>query len=193
MTTLIGIDPSLRRTGLARIVLADATAAPTDAGRCAVDTWSRPSVGTRRDDIVRRADRLTHITADVLAYALPCDLVVIEGPSIGSGGIGSAWDRAGLWWRIIARLVAHDIPIAIAPPATRAKWITGRGDADKAAVHQAITQLWHPHGQPGNHDEADALVVASMGAQWLGLLPHAGPDPAALAGAAWPDRERIAA
>ncbi|TDQ01282.1 hypothetical protein [Labedaea rhizosphaerae] len=188
-TTVIGIDPSLRRTGLARVTI------PAERDPIA-ETRVRPSTGTRQATLTDRAARLAGITGYVLDYALPCHLAVIEGPSLGSGGVGSAWDRAGLWWRIVARLLGHDAPVAVVPPQTRAKWATGSGRADKETVRQAIARLWQPYWQPQHatdDNEADALVLASMGAHWLGLLPMAGPDPAALAGAAWPDREGIAA
>ena len=189
ITTVVGIDPSLRRTGLARITI--------DGARDPIaETRVRPSAGTRQATLTDRAVRLAGITGYVVEYALPCHLTVIEGPSLGSGGIGSAWDRAGLWWRIVARLLGNDTPVAVVPPQTRAKWATGSGRADKDAVREAITRLWHPYWIPrhaADDNEADALTLASMGAQWLGVLPMTGPDPAALAGAAWPDREGIAA
>lgn len=201
-TTVIGIDPSLRRTGLARITYADeqlrawGQPEPVRSVQLAqtVETWVRPSSGRPSDDLDRRARRLFGIAADVLAFALPCELVVIEGPSFGSGVSGSAWDRAGLWWRIVGRLTDAEVAVAVVPPQTRAKWITGRGNADKVQVREAVTRLWHPWWMPRNQrddNEADALVLASMGAQWLGLPVPAGPKPTGLSGGAWPDRESV--
>lgn len=86
--------------------------------------------------------------------------------------------------------------MAVVPPRCRAKWATGSGNADKTAVYQAITQLWQTHWQPtrvGDDNEADALVLASMGAQWLGLLPVPGPPTDPLAGVDWPDQDEVAA
>lgn len=198
MTTVIGIDPSLRSTGLARVTLACATVDSPHAitvDRCAETAVVRTR-GRRHDDVTVRCQRLIDIAADVCGWSLPADLVVIEGPSLGSGISAAAWDRAGLWWRIVTRLHAAPVPVAVVPPTVRAKWITGSGRADKHAVREAITRLWHPYWTPyyaRDDNEADALVLASMGAQWLGWLPVAGPDPDVLASAQWPDREAIAA
>jgi Holliday junction resolvasome RuvABC endonuclease subunit len=184
MTTVIGIDPSLTATGLARLTLANTSGVrPVRI----VETCVKRTTGHRNDSVTMRADRLVDIAIDVAGFALPCDLVVIEGPSLGSRFSGAAWDRAGLWWRIVGRLG----PVAVVPPAVRARWATGNGRADKTQVRDAITQLWEH--EVGDHNEADALVLASMGAQWLGRLPMDGPDPAVLNSAEWPDREAIAA
>ena len=65
------------------------------------------------------------------------------------------------------------------------------GSADKVAVHQAAADLWRPLWTPGpDHDdnESDALVLASMGAQWLNVLaPIYQPPRDALARCEWPD------
>jgi crossover junction endodeoxyribonuclease RuvC len=192
--TVIGIDPSLRATGLARITLADQPGASVRLART-VETWTRRSTGHPSDDLDRRWRRLFAISTDVvISWSLPCELAVIEGPSFGSNGIGSGWDRAGLWWRIVGRLLDAEVPVAVVPPTTRAKWITGRGNAPKVEVQRAVTLAWHPYWEPTNprdDNESDALVLASMGAQWLGRLPGFGADPSALDRAEWPDREDV--
>lgn len=189
--TIIGIDPSLRRTGLARIVV-DPTAPGPASFRfpCVVDTDVRPSIGRRHDTLTARNTRLGGIVTDVLDWSTPADLVVIEGPSYGSSISGSTWDRAGLWWRIVDRLTRRDIPIGMVPPRTRAKWATGNGNADKTQIHHATEQLWCPKWTPKTADddnESDALVLASMGAQWLNALaPIHQPPRYALTHCEWP-------
>lgn len=108
---------------------------------------------------------------------------------MGSHG-GSPWDRAGLWWRIVHRLLGADIPVAVCPPTVRAKWATGVGGgpkATKALVAVAVARLW-PDVDAASDDEWDALAMASLGAQHLGLdVPTRAHHSACRASVAWPD------
>lgn len=153
MNTIAGIDPSLTNTGLARIV--------TNGIQWSVETWSLPSTGRLSDTIVDRHKRAKLIMFDVLTFVEPCALVVIESPSFGSRG-GSQWDRAGLWWAIVGRLIEHGVPVATVAPTTRALWAAGRGNADKAAVATAIGRMW-PDVELRDSDQVDALALASIG------------------------------
>lgn len=191
--TVVGLDPSLRRTGLARIVVDSTRTGPLSFRyRCVVETDVRPSTGRQRDTLDQRNARLTGIARDVVDWSTPADLVVIEGPSYGSAVSASAWDRAGLWWRIVAALARRDVPVAVVPPRTRARWATGNGNADKAAVHEAAARLWRPLWTPtyrNDDNESDALVLASMGAQWLNALaPIHQPSREPLTRCEWPDQ-----
>lgn len=146
----IGLDLSLTGTGIA-----------SSAG------WTRvlrPPVGARGHT------RLAWIRQQVLD-ALPAypALVVVEGPSYGNQGAARQsghHERAGLWWLVTHTLWKRDIDYAVASPAARAKYATGKGNADKAAVVREVTRRfdWFTGGE----DEADALVLAAMGADWLG-------------------------
>jgi Holliday junction resolvasome RuvABC endonuclease subunit len=182
--TIIGIDPSLRRTGLARILVDPHRRAFT------VDTAVRPSTGHAGATVPDRYRRLAEISRDVHAWSLPADLVVIEGPSYGSSVSASAWDRAGLWWFLAAQFLRRGIPAAVVPPRNRAKWVTGNGNADKVAVRDAVMKLWAPLWAPTgpfDDNQADALVLASMGAQYLGVLPtRCQPETGPLARCEWP-------
>jgi Holliday junction resolvasome RuvABC endonuclease subunit len=182
--TIIGIDPSLRRTGLARILVDPHRRAFT------VDTAVRPSTGHAGATVPDRYRRLAEISRDVHAWSLPADLVVIEGPSYGSSVSASAWDRAGLWWFLAAQFLRRDIPAAVVPPRNRAKWVAGNGNADKDTVRAAVLRLWAPvWSPPGAFDDnqADALVLASMGAHYLGVLPtRHQPETAPLTRCEWP-------
>lgn len=184
VVTVIGIDPSLRRTGLARVTV--------DRKRWAftVDTAVRASTGHTRSTVPERFRRLNAIARDVGTWSMPVDLVVIEGPSYGSAVSASAWDRGGLWWFLAARFLLREIPVAVVPPRNRAKWVSGNGNADKDTVREAVLKLWAPLWAPTtpfDDNEADALVLASMGAQHLGALPtRTQPDTAPLDRCEWP-------
>ncbi|MER5715775.1 hypothetical protein [Streptomyces sp. NPDC002132] len=169
-----GIDVSLTGTGVATL-----------AGTTLIT-----STGRRKDSIAQRRHRIKGIVDEVLIAVGVVDLAVIEGPSHHSVG-GSVWDRAGLWWRIVDRLCAEDIPIAVMPPMSRAKYATGNGGSRKDAVMEAARRRYG--AVLDNDNEADALVLRAAGLDWLGQPLAEVPDGhrAALAGCQWPDREAV--
>lgn len=178
MTHVLGLDPSLTGTGLAVI---------------GPDTCTTATIGTkgaRADSLVDRDRRLADITHRVADHLTPdVRLAVIEGPAPMTAG-GSPWDRAGLWWRLVHRLHARDIPVAVAAPTTRAKWATGSGKSDKAAVAVAVARMWQAVDL-ADDNQADALALATMGGQWLNLTLPGGTPLArhldALSAVKWPD------
>jgi hypothetical protein len=83
--------------------------------------------------------RLDWIRDNVLEHVGSVDehLVVVEGPSYGNQGAGRQsghHERAGLWWLITHALWKRGIDYAVASPAGRAKYATGKGNAAKADV-----------------------------------------------------------
>jgi crossover junction endodeoxyribonuclease RuvC len=169
--TVVGVDLSLTCTGLSD-------------GR---ETWTVLSRGHRGDVLDRRWQRIASIAAQVASITgdAAAGLVVVEGPSLGSRG-GSAWDRAGLWWQVLGRLCDAEVPVAVVPPSARAKYATGKGNADKAAVTSAAT---HRAGRVfATSDEADAWWLAAMGYDHLGeqLVAVPAVNRAALAKVEWP-------
>ncbi len=127
-----------------------------------------------------RAGKLTgHARLDLVLAAIDAadrganlDLVVIEGPSYGNQGDGKRQrghhERAGLWWIVAHGLYRSRRPYAVASPAARAKYATGDGRANKAAVLAAVRELYADLAAPRNDNEADALVLAAMGVDRLG-------------------------
>ncbi|MFE7972966.1 hypothetical protein [Streptomyces shenzhenensis] len=171
-----GLDISLTGTGIATL------------GGTTLIT----STGRRKDSILQRRTRLHGIASQVITAVGAVDLAVIEGPSHHSVG-GSVWDRGGLWWLIVDRLCARDIPVAVMPPMSRAKYATGNGNSRKEAVMEAAQRRYG--AILDNDNEADALVLRAAGLDWLGQ-PLADVPPghrAALAGCQWPDREQVTA
>lgn len=169
-----GIDVSLTGTGVATL---GGTTLITSSGR-------------RKDSIAQRRTRIKGIVDEVLLAIGVVDLAVVEGPSHHSVG-GSVWDRAGLWWRIVDRLCAEDIPVAVMPPMSRAKYATGNGGSRKDAVMEAAQRRYG--AVLDNDNEADALVLRAAGLDWLGqpLAEVPAGHRAALAGCQWPDREAV--
>jgi Holliday junction resolvasome RuvABC endonuclease subunit len=120
--------------------------------------------------------RMRYLVAEVFAAVEHADLVVIEGLSYGSHGSATR-DLAGLWWMLAdalsrrVRLYPHR-RLAVVEPATLKLWATGSGRADKREVREHITRRWHLAAKI-SADEADALVLASMGLHHAGALPWA--------------------
>lgn len=177
-----GIDPSLTNTGIA--ILADGQ--PLSLRSIGHGTPNGKSYGHRSDRIVAQCRAV--IDALVLADDAKPALAVIEGPAYGAN-MPSHFDRAGLFWGLISTLRARRIPTAVIPPATRAKWATGKGNADKRTV-LATVRSWWPATRIANHDQADALVLAAIGAFHAGdPMPFAVKErhSANLAAVQWPE------
>lgn len=175
LARVAGIDISLTGTGIATL-----------GGTARV-----PTKGRRKDTLLERNTRLKHITTRVLEEVGAIDLACIEGPISYQQPGGSTWDRAGLWWRIVGSLLERDIPVAVIPPTSRAKYATGNGGSRKTAVLEAAQRRYGAILE--TDDEADALVLRAMGLHWLEQPLAEVPDGhrAALAGCQWPDREQV--
>lgn len=154
---VIGIDPSLTATGVA-IVATD----ETPAVGCIT---SKPD----GDTITDRLDRITVAARTITEHAIRprvVDLAVIEAPAYASRS-GQQHDRSGLWWAIVRRLHGMGVPVMAVPPTSRAKYATGRGNAGKDQVVAAVVRRY-PDADVNDNNEADALVLAAIGARWLG-------------------------
>lgn len=170
---ILGVDASLTSTGVALI----SGESVTTAAIC--------STGKRGDLLPARVARLNAMLAGVRPWVRPGALVVIEGPAFGAPG-GSTWDRAGLWHRLVAMFYELDCEVAIVGNSTRAKWATGSGKSDKAGVAVAVSRLVPDVNVPTS-DEADALVLALMGAQALGSRPQTKARAESTAKGVWPE------
>lgn len=163
---VVGLDLSLTSTGIASHDWADAIR-PRDKGHLRL-SWLRCEITDR----VRMAD-----------------LVVVEGPSYGSHG-SSVHQLAGLWWIVVHDLWRRSIPTAVCPPAQRAMYATGSGNAGKGEVRTAVAERFGiTCDGPGRYDKADAAAMAALGLDWLGYPLADLPDShrRALKGVKWPD------
>jgi Holliday junction resolvasome RuvABC endonuclease subunit len=171
---VLGLDLSLTGTGIARI------------GGDGVEllTTVRPGKRTGHE----RLDCIMTTIYDAQRQQ-SLDLVVIEGPSYGSqGGQRGHHERAGLWWLVTQGMWAIGRPCAVVAPKARAKYATGNGNGNKAAVLAAVRERYGHLAEVHNDNEADALALAAMGVDYLhGDIPAV---PAvnrnALIKAAWP-------
>lgn len=169
-----GLDLSLTATGVALV------------GEVSATTMTVKSASVPNATLADRHARIGNIVETVeLLLDGHAELVVIEGPSYGSNSVGS-WDRAWLFGAMVDDLMRRGYRLAVAPPATVKKFASGKGNADKTAVAAGMTRLW-PDVHPVNDNEFDALTLATMGAQWMGLdVPERAHHAECLAGVAWP-------
>lgn len=170
MSELVGIDPSLTSTGIAVLTKGVDGLFSTQVAK--LINVGHP--GTDSDDWDDRSRRIVSQTRHIIRQidAFDLELAVIEGPSYGSK-FGSAFDRAALWHGVYSHLRARKVKLAVCQPGTREKWATGkvvRGLSDrerKARVFDAVREQWAGVRVP-NHDCADALTLAGIGALKLG-------------------------
>lgn len=154
---VVGIDPSLTATGVATVLIRSGT--PPEATVTGCDSISP---GKLRD-----LERIQYLLHQVRVWASNADLAVMEGPSYNSV-TGSQHERGGLWWMLLERLTAWGVPVAVVPPTSREKYATGKGGCGKDAVLAAAVRRY-PDAPITSNDEADAVVLAAMGARWAGV------------------------
>lgn len=152
---IIGLDLSLTSTGIAIIDGPDRT----------VQTIT--TKGSSNATLSERVARLAELRDKITALVWNADLVVIEGPSFGQHRQTGQHDRAGLWW-LVVEYVDTTHRLVEVPPASRSKYATGRGNSPKDAVLAAVIRRYLAV-EIRNNDEADALVLAAMGARHLGV------------------------
>ena len=166
MTTVVGIDPSLTGCGLAAIKHPSVVESPNTPRTCVVGE-SGSNADTYSETAIRIGDQTRRIWV-----ALPkrIELVVIEGygrPNPKAPGRHA--ERCALFYQLVEQLARRRIPIAVVSPTTLKLWATGNGKADKADVLVAMRDLW-PTVKLVNHNIADALSIATMGAMHLGWI-----------------------
>jgi Holliday junction resolvasome RuvABC endonuclease subunit len=183
---ILGIDPSLTGTGLAVLDTED---------RLIVDTHtitSKPANLPGIDGRIQRQARICRELIDHVGEGFDWDLVVIEAPAYDSR-TGHQHDRSGLWWRIVGHALDHQANVVEVTTGGLKKYATGKGNAPKDAVLLEVARRF-PHVDVTNNNEADALILAAMGADWAGTpivdLPKTHRD--ALAKVEWPTLEQVA-
>lgn len=144
-----------------------------------VRSFKTDSLGPR-PTLLARSQRMRSILAaweavlDVaedltIATMSPPPLVVIEAKDfMASGGGGSAHehDRSGLWWHLVNAAYARSCDVVPVAPGSLKVFITGNGRASKDEV---VAGVQHHLGRTvRNHDEADAVTLAAMGAYAAG-------------------------
>jgi Holliday junction resolvasome RuvABC endonuclease subunit len=185
VTVVVGLDLSLTASGVGTI------AGNTDGVVPVVSTdivTSTKRTGQTLHDLDRR---ITRVVESVMDHVRDADLVVLEGPSYRSTDPG-VWDRAHLWWSVVHRVHSAEIPLVIVPPTVVKKWATGKGGASKTAVVVAMARMW-PDVELVDDNAADALALATIGAQRLGLVDALARHRAAVEALDWPESLAVSA
>lgn len=135
--------------------------------------------------------RLAWVLAELRERTQDATLAVVEGPSYGSPAMQRGQhERGGLWWMVTHQLWLWQIPIAVASPESVKKYATGKGGAGKDLVLASVVRRFEKFD--GGNDEADALILAAIGADHRGhpiaSMPQTHRD--ALNGVTWPTLER---
>lgn len=160
---IIALDPSLTATGLA--VLGPSQVNPYWAVRTFTSTAQSNELGN-----LRRMERLVaqmRRAVQELTLGTHLALGVIEAPAY-SRNTGMSHERAGLWWMVFQMMVGHGMPVLVIKSNVRAKYATGKGNAGKDEVMLAASRRY-PTVPMANNNEADAVVLAAMGARYLGV------------------------
>lgn len=172
---VVGIDPSLACTAVAVV----------EPGLWEVHSLPTKSVGNSIDE---RLERIELIAEFVDQKATPYlndgpDLILIEGPALGTPRQAGTWDRAGLWWNIVTRLsvvMRADgtlTPVIEVPPATLKMFVTGTGNAGKDRMILDAVRRYGDAFPAESNDETDALCLAFLGAYALGYPQELTPLP----------------
>ena len=143
MIPVVGLDPSLRATGLA---LPDGE----------LLTITTPSCNTLDDKI----ERVQHVVGKVGVRARIGALVVIEGPAFGMNN-KATHELAGLWWALVVRLAEQGNQIAVMSPGQLKKFATGNSNAKKPDMRMALYQ--RAGLDIRSDDEVDALWLRQAG------------------------------
>jgi crossover junction endodeoxyribonuclease RuvC len=174
-----GLDLSLTGTGV--------------AGWSPEDGWYTATIVTRgsnTDTVEQTHRRLRSITGKVLqhVHTISPKVVVIESPTFSSN-TGHARDRAGLFWLVYDALEQADVRLAVCKANTRIKYALGKGVGNKDAV-LAATIKRYTDADIRNNNEADAVLLAAMGARWHGVAPdpYAAFREDAVRAVTWPQR-----
>lgn len=160
---IIAVDPSLTASGVA--VLGPSQVDPYWAVRTIRSSAQSTDLGN-----LRRMERITgqiRRSIQEMSYGTHLSLGLIEAPAY-SKSQGKSHERSGLWWMIFGMLVGHGIPVLVVRPNLRAKYATGSGNAGKDEVLLAASRRY-PGVPMANNNEADAVVLAAMGARYLGV------------------------
>lgn len=165
MPHVVGIDVSLTATGIA----------DSDGGLNLVG--STGVLGMELYDRINAIDALAAEIVDSVNQRKP-ELVVVEGIEVAraaKGALVSLIDRAWLYLGVVRLLRMFDIGLAVATPASLKVYATGRGNATKNAVIDAVARRLPRFETGGNDNLCDAAVLCAMGCDRRGtplaLLP----------------------
>jgi len=156
MREVVGLDPSLRASGLAL----------PDGSLMTIRNESASSLGAR-------VERLRRIIGEVGHTVGAGRLVVIEGPAFGMGN-KATHELGGLWWLLAYRLTQLDNQLVVVGIQQLKKLATGKGNATKADMR--VSWLRRTGQDVADDNQCDAAWLRQAGLHLLGS-PDAVPLP----------------
>lgn len=179
---VVGLDLSLTSSGIARITMPSIEVDTPPPG-VTVTVRPDPRIDVRRSvtkappanlplpqRLAARSLRLRRAAGVICTLCSGADLIVVEAPAYSST-TGHMHDRSGLWWLVVARLTANRLPVVEVETQRLKMYALGKGGGEgtgKDAVLAAAVRRYPTVEVTGN-DEADALILAAMGARHLGF------------------------
>lgn len=162
---VVGLDLSMTSTGVATIRLDYMTEATLIETRAIKSSPAPIAERTANVRARRLGDIVRSIRVDVVRV-LP-EIAVVESPvpnrKMKTAGL---LERGAIYWGTLDMLDAMGVEIVEVAPRERALYATGDGAADKMSVAASIVT---EHGREfPTDDEADAFVLAMIGARLLG-------------------------
>ena len=175
MPRVLGIDSSLTATGLCQVDWHGPNNWTIDTATVGAP---KPTADKSKRAMVRRVNALMRQIESAItdggselkltfgeSITVP-NLIAVEGLAYGAKG-DSAWVLPWVFGRVIELAEKYDVPLLVVGTTARAKFVTGRGNADKDTVMLAAAKRW-PEAEVANNNEADALAVAAVGCYYLG-------------------------
>ena len=135
-----GVDLSLTETGLARL----------NRGRLQAEVVKTKLRGNPRLDYLEKQITQRIFNANPIGVAIEDYAMGAKGRTFNIGELGG-----------VIRLAVYraGIPMIEVPPTVLKKFVTGRGNANKASMVKRVSQLWH---STQNDNIADAVALAKV-------------------------------
>lgn len=178
---VVGVDTSLTASGLA-----------SSHGWCRTVGYSDAKNPITKLPVRQRLTALEGVRADVLCAIGTPALAVMETAAYSRAG-GGGHERGWLWWEVYGGLVRAGVPVALMDPRQRMLYATGKGNATKSAVVDAVARRWPAWETAGDDNQADGVVLMAAGLDWLGqpLVKMPATHRRALERAEWPERGAV--
>jgi crossover junction endodeoxyribonuclease RuvC len=162
-STVVGLDLSLTGAGVGTI-------GPDFHGNVVYGVYTYGRSGKKTEDLMMRrqrlADQVSSIRAVITTLDAHPDLALIETPA-QSSTTGHAHDRSGLWWQVVEMLYQMNIPTMEVGIGKIKIYAKGNGVGAKDEIMAAAIRRYL-EVPISNNNEADAFVLAALGARLLG-------------------------
>lgn len=174
---VIGLDTSLKATGIA-----------SSNGWCRTVGYTDTKNPITKLPHGQRLAAMHGVLRGILFNIGTPDLAVMETPALSRTG-GGTHERGWLWWEVYNHLLAREIPVGLMDPRQRMLYATGKGNAAKNVVVDAVARRWPDWATEGDDNAADAVVLMAAGRDWLGhpITPVPQANRAAITKAVWPE------